>query len=250
MGVDYRVWIIPKQRAHRPDAEQLASLANQLREGGWVPRPEAAGHNSEARELLPSGASAGKKPARATEFPSTPFTPGWVEYHSDHELVLEWYVNDTRMAGVQFPFVFIPYPESPFTYFCIRLILGKDYFCWTGENVMPFDKDQTRCTCTQQLGYDTGWSRGAPFGRIHHICPACGQFFDPSAISCDLLDGWTGASASLQGGLVFRFALVVDCHKNWPREEAEGRRFHLRSEFLNLWRTHIGVSFDTVVTFD
>jgi hypothetical protein len=69
-------------------------------------------------------------------------------------------------------------------------------------------------------------------------------------IAFEVLDGWTGMPVPLAGGLTFRFALKVDCHKCWPREEEEGKRFQLRSEFLDLWRKLIGVPFDIVATFD
>jgi hypothetical protein len=55
MGVDYRVWLAPKDRAFKPNAEQIAALANALREGGWVPQPDADAQKSNLMELLPGG---------------------------------------------------------------------------------------------------------------------------------------------------------------------------------------------------
>lgn len=153
MGVDYRVWIFPQQREFRPSAEHVAALANALRDGGWVPTPEAPGQRSQVIELLPGNNVAGKKPAKIHEFDNEPFTPSWVESHCQHELVMHWDVQDLREAGVQYPFVFDPYPNSGPPYFYIRLILGNDYFYWTGENVMPFDEAATECTCEEQLSY-------------------------------------------------------------------------------------------------
>jgi hypothetical protein len=54
----------------------------------------------------------------------------------------------------------------------------------------------------------------------------------------------------LPGGLTFRFALVVDCHKYFPSDEEAGRRFHLKEKFLDLWRKFMGVPFELVVTAD
>jgi hypothetical protein len=250
MGVDCVVWVIPKERLFRPSVEQFADLANALRDNGWVPKPDAPGQRSEVRELLPSNDVIKRKPAMASEIGPEQFTASWVEFHSKHELVLQWYVNDMALAGVQFPFVFLPYPDSGHTYFCIRLILGRDYFYYTGENVMPFEVSATQCSCSEQFVYETGWSPGVPYQRIHSFCPKCGRSFNPSSVACNILDGWTGASSSLIGGLTFRFALVVDCHKNWPHEEEAGRQYHLRAQFLDLWRKFIGVPFEQVVTFD
>jgi hypothetical protein len=250
MGVDYVVWIIPKQREFRASAEQVADLANALRDGGWVPKPGAAGQKSKAIELLPGNGSEGNKPARIEDFESAPFTPGWVEFRSQHEFVMDWHVQNLREAGVEYPFVFDPYPDSGPPYFYVRLILGQDYFYWTGENVMPFADTATKCACGEQLAYWTGWAHGVGSQRIHHKCPNCGRGFDPSGKSCRLIDGWTGVSSQLPGGLTFRFALVVDCHKYFPSDEEAGRRFHLKEEFLDLWRKFIGVPFELVITAD
>jgi hypothetical protein len=250
MGVDCRVWVIPQHKAFRPTAEQVGNLANALRNDGWVPKPEADGQNSKVIELLPGKYIAGTRPSRAQDFSVEPFTPSWVEFHSEHELVLEWHVQDMKAAGVQYPFVFDPYPDSGPPYFYVRLILGHEYFYWIGENVMPFGQEATRCVCGEQLVYRAGWAHGTGSDRIHRNCPRCDQIFDPSGLTCEVLDGWTGEAAPLIGGLTFRFALSIDCHKYFPREEEAGRRFHLRPDFLDLWRTHIGVSFSQVVTFD
>jgi hypothetical protein len=250
MGVDYVVWVIPKQRLFRPGADQIANLANALRDGGWVPKVETPGQRSLVRELLPGESIGRDKPTRASAFDPEPITASWVEFHSEHELVFDWHVQNMQAAGVQYPFVFDPYPASGPPYFHVRLILGGDYFCHSGENVMPFEEQATQCSCGEQLAYQTGWSPGLGFDRIHHICTRCGQAFDPSGIAGVILDGWTGQSSPLIGGLTFRFALVVDCHKYWPHDEEEGRRFHLREDFLNLWRANIGVPFDVVTTFD
>jgi hypothetical protein len=250
MGVNYRVWVIPKQRSFRPLADQVANLANALREGEWVPKPDAAGPHSKILELLPSDKPTGLKPVRTHAFTEEAITPGWVEFHSQHELVLHWSVQNQKAAGVQFPFVFDPYPDSGPPYFQMSLILGDEYFHFTGENVMDFEEQATRCECGEQMAYWTGWAQGAPSQRIHRICPQCGRNFDVSGISCDVIEGWTGEHRPLAGGLTFRFGLLVDCHKYWPHEEELGKRYHLRPDFLELWHKHIGVPFEIVVTFD
>jgi hypothetical protein len=250
MGVDCVVWIFPKQRIFRPTADQVSGLANALRDGCWCPNPDALGQRSGFSELLPGESVDGNKPVRTQGFASDPFSPSWLEFHSEHELILNWHVRNQREAGVQYPFVFDPYPNSGPPYFYVRLILGHEYFYWTGENVTPFNEADTRCDCGEQLAYWTGWAHGVGSQRIHHVCPKCGRDFDPSEKTCEILDGWTGEPVPLPGGLTFRFALVVDCHKYWPHEEEEGRRFQLRPEFLELWRKFIEVPFEQVVTFD
>ena len=91
MGVDYTVWIIPHQRTFRPNAEQFSNLANALSNSRWVPKPEAMGQGSEICELLPCNDAFRRMPERTKKFDPEPFTPGWVEFHSEHELVLRWW---------------------------------------------------------------------------------------------------------------------------------------------------------------
>jgi hypothetical protein len=252
MSVDYQVWVIPKERTFRPTAEQLANLASALRDGGWVPKPEAIGQQSQFLELLPGGdpKGLGRKPARSYPFTSEPFTASWVDAHSENELVLSWHVQDTVKAGVQYPFSFDPFPDSGPPYFYVYVLLGRDFFYHTGENVTEFSGDSTTCPCGQQLAFWTGYASGAPSQRIYARCPKCDRAFDPTEISCTVLDVWTGATSLLSGGLTFHFALVVNCHKYYPREEKAARSFHLREEFLDLWRVHVGIPFEQIVTVD
>src|SRR6476646_10837940 len=139
MGVDYRVWIVPKERAFLPSSDRVANLGNALRDHNWAPQADVGGQHSQVLELLPAQEAHGNKPARVQPFDASAFTPAWVEFHRQHELVLDWYVQDMNAAGVQYPFTFDPYPDSgSVPYFYIRIILGQDYFYWTGENVTPF----------------------------------------------------------------------------------------------------------------
>ena len=250
MGVDYIKWVIPKQRDYRPDSKKIANLANALRENHWAPQRASPGQKSALKELLPSieAGVMSKKPVREEAFTSDSISAEWIENHSSYELVLEWCINNSIEAGVNFPMTFDPFPESGPPYFNLRVILGHEYFCWTGENVTPFAEKNTMCSCNEQLAYWTGFAAGAPSQRIAYHCPKCGRQFDTNQISCEVMDGWTGQPEPLIGGLTFRFALVVDCHKYWPPNEEQFKNYHLRSDFLDLWNTHIGVPYDVVTT--
>jgi hypothetical protein len=260
MGVEYKLWMIPQKRSFRPEADQMANLANALREGNWVPKPEADGQSSKVVELLPgvpvalelppTGVPFKKKPTKEQPFTAEPFTASWIEAHSEHELVLNWSVDDVHQAGVEYPFVFDPWPDSGPPYFCLKLVLSHDYFYHTDETVTPFDNNATRCACKEQLEYNGGFAPGFSSGWIHYQCPKCGRTFDPTSLSCELVDGLTGKVSRSKGGLTFRFALLVDCGKHYPPEEKDFRRFKLRPEFLDLWRTHMQVPFELVSTFD
>jgi hypothetical protein len=248
MGVDYRVWLVPKDRAFKPNAEQIAALANALREGGWVPQPDAAAQRSNLLELLPGGGLIEGKPFRSEPFQETRFEPSWVAFHSDHELVFEWWVNDATQSHVQFPFTFVPYPESGFTYFGVSLIIGPEYFYEMADNVMPFPESETQCHCGEQLAYETDDLSGLPPHRIRPKCPKCGGAFDVSKASAEIMDVFTGERRSVAGGLAFRFSLQIDAHKNFPSEEAEFRRYQLKDGIHALWRAHIATPYEIIDT--
>ena len=251
MGVDCVVWIVPKDRSYRPSADKVAALANALRGGHWAPMPNALGQKSNIREIRPPKGNPSQRLAEMkTPFEHEPLTASSIEFRSKDELILDWYIHDYTAANVRFPFVFVPYPESPSRYFHIMIDLGSDYFYQTGENVMPFEPSVLECECSQKLEYAAGWTSGLSSSRIHRSCPSCGLEFDASRATCEIFDGWTGDSSPLIGGLAFRFALVVDYHKNWPHEEERARQYHLQPEFLGLWRSNIGVPFDIVTTYN
>ena len=107
MGVEYKVWIVPHQRTFRPTAEQVASLANSLCESGWVPKQEVVPRSLQISELLPGNSDFGEKPGWAKEMAPGRFTPDWVAFHSQRELVVRWRVNNMLEAGVQYPSVFL-----------------------------------------------------------------------------------------------------------------------------------------------
>ena len=53
--------------------------------------------------------------------------------------------------------------------------------------------------------------------RIRHVCPTCNTRFDPKTRTATFTNGWTGEQIAYPGGITFRFAVRIDCHKGWPR---------------------------------
>ena len=248
MGVELQVWVIPKSRSFHPKLEQFAELANALKAGKWLPAADAEGQRARILELLPgSEGPMSKKPMRVHERDNRPLSAGWLEPLAVHEVVLEWNIDNVVEAGVEYPFQVDPYPDSGPPYFAVRMFLGNDYFYETNECVTPFDEQATKCRCGEQMVYETGWSGVIGGSRIHYLCPRCGSEFDPSEMTAEVLDVWTGEPSVFPGGMAFRFALQVDCGKYFPREEEEARRFKLRPEFLAIWEEKIGVPFDVVL---
>lgn len=79
------------------------------------------------------------------------FTASWLECLAEHEACLEWNVDNVAEAGMKYPFVFDPYPDSGPPYFGIRFFWAHDYVYETNECVMPFDERETTCSCGEQL---------------------------------------------------------------------------------------------------
>jgi len=250
MGVAYCLFIVPQDRTFRPDSRQVANLANALREGGWVPLPQSGGHGSNALELLPTESKGGftKQPVVEHAFPDAAISPAWIDSIRGHEMALSWSVQDVQEAKVEYPFTFDPWPESGSPYFDIRTVDGDDYFSEFAENIPWLEGTVLKCTCGAQLAYESGWSGFAGSRRIHRKCPDCGRAFDPSTLTCEIQDGWTGEPQIIMGGLTFRFALVINCGKYFPHEEERFRKFKPRNELLALWHSHIGVPFDQIDT--
>src|ERR1051326_1394761 len=109
MSVELQIWVVPKQRGFRPSLEQVAALANSLQQQKWVPSADAPGQRQRVLELLPGEEGPiSKKPMREHARGDKPFTAAWLECLAEHEVLLEWNVDDSAEAGVQYPFTFDP----------------------------------------------------------------------------------------------------------------------------------------------
>ena len=193
MGVDYVVWIVPKDRSFRPTADRVANLVNALRDSKWAPMPDAPQQNSAILEILPSQSIMKQLPRYSMKFEPDPFVPSWIEFHGQHELAFEWYIHDASSAGVRFPFVFVP---GDYQYFSLMVVLGSDYFYERGNSLMPFEAGETICECSHELAYQTGWLPSVHSERIYYVCPDCSEKYDPSRLSCRMTDWWTKKESS------------------------------------------------------
>lgn len=139
--------------------------------------------------------------------------------------------------GVRYPFTF---GEDEPGYHDILVLASRDFVHHSSENIAPVGTVCPRCGA--DMGYEPDertFVVPIELGpRIRATCPPCEISFHPSAQRVELRDGYTGQHAGLlAGGAVFRFAVMVDCSKGWPRGKGAPS---IHPDFLRLVEETIG----------
>jgi hypothetical protein len=155
--------------------------------------------------------------------------------------------SDWQEAGIKYPFTFGEDDLS--NYHQVMLYLADDFVTHDWTNTFG-DALDDKCSCGEKLGYNPDGKYVQYVvalsidGRISRKCPACGTVFNPSLHSTLVSDGWDeGATCHLRGGVTFRFAVRIDCHKGWPREHG---RIFLKPEFRQLIEASLGEAFEDI----
>lgn len=254
MGVEYEHWILPRDRDHAPSAETFALLVEALREERWIVSDGA--HACRALE----DRSPGCKKRQREGIPEQ-VTAEWVTSKLDtssaraidRELVLFFPVDvdDTfetwAEADVRFPFT-VGADETS-NYHEYQIFLADDFTAWTNGGFT--ETVSGACDCGAELEYDVLTEYPETLAahdarRIRRSCPSCGARFDPGARSVAFQHGDGAAEEQLRGGLTFRFAIRIDCHKGWPRSSA---RLALAPELLALVSRVLGTAVEDVGAF-
>lgn len=248
MGVEYRHYLVPEDRTFAPDAEGLARLVEALRAHGWILTPAHPAFFAQftAPEKLPPHEATGGYALRTVDNPQAPrrltnadtaiavplpVTAEWLSSLRSpasaspqrDELALVFPVNS---ADEEFGEAAIAHPLTPGEdeagYHDIVLHVSRDFILHDSESTHPID---TRCACGQDLEYGPDaldravWLAIRHEQRLHARCPRCKSAFDPSKRKSGRRDGSTGkALPPLAGGGAYRFAIIVDCSKGWPRD--------------------------------
>jgi ribosomal protein S27AE len=72
------------------------------------------------------------------------------------------------------------------------------------------------CRCGFDLGYEAGMEHWLAGEKIRRVCPQCGLAFRPEDHVADFIEGSDGSKTPQPGGLCSRFAIIIDCNKDWP----------------------------------
>lgn len=232
MGVEYRRYLLPKQRSFRPTPEMLTNLVHALRRERWLLSPEApelASLPFDTTTLYAHAKHAGFYIRQGEQE-----QPGPAENLGDYltarqgqDLLLSWPVESLAAWGLRYPLESLPCDDED-AYYEFQLHVSQDYVYKCSEYIDPFD-EPLFCGCGADLTYDLPFNQD-PFGvgtRIAAKCPKCGTPFDPTDLPATARDLWTVDEYTLRGGLTYRFAVVIDCGKCF---DETGRAFavHLK----------------------
>ncbi|APW58911.1 hypothetical protein [Paludisphaera borealis] len=226
MGVEYKHYLIPEDNTYAPGAEALSRLVDALLDGGFVPRESTDSFNNSTFKTTAddahartTGCFAQTRDQRSSSFPC-PCSARDVAPLGEQDFKLVWPVESSYESGLQYPLN--PFPEWGDPSYDLEIHVARDFVYHQSELIDPFV--DAACRCGRNL--DEYWDEGtieaiAVFGdaRIPRACPACGRPFRPQEFVAQVRDGRTGEPISRPGGVVYRFAVVVDCGKAFAREE-------------------------------
>ncbi len=87
--------------------------------------------------------------------------------------------------------------------------------------------------------------------RLLDHCPSCGRPFDPSSRIAKARNPQTGEPFEIQGGVTYRFAIMIECGKNLPDQLAIElfSTNPIKPELLELCQRHFATEFYTVCVY-
>jgi hypothetical protein len=217
MGVEYRHYLIPRPNSFQPSAAQLAALVESLANLNWiaVPGSDALRKMALIDEMSYEDAADGWAHIRLSPgFASVPrsLSPDWFQVETSGDLRLGFPVNHADRVGLHYPLINDSGPPDD-PYYEIELHLSRDYVHHVSELIEPAP---TVCACGEPLEYRAAHDVFYA-SRIRMQCTRCSTRFDPSSIQVVVRDGWTGDKSLVNGGTIYRFAVVIDCGKCIPQ---------------------------------
>ncbi len=269
MGVCLTHYIIPRDNTMRPEPDRIVALIEAWLEAGFIARPGSAALQCLSPHLsAETGATfviddwwlqvleqdKSREPRRTWSqwlagapkqapyilvdlrraFSMPPVGDSLVALASPSASIA-WPINNYPSMGTVYPFETLPDPADNDDYgpsYCLKIDLTDDFKNEFTDNYGGADgfckQLDTHCNC----GFDLIYTRTLQFEekRIHRSCPECGLPFRPQDRPVEIRDGETGEKHVVPGGVCYRFAIIVDCGKDFP--PPEGRNPRASTRFL------------------
>lgn len=222
MGVESKFYVLPDNSGYLPEPGVVSDLIKALRSAGFLCDPKSPTFEPSVHQL---GSPNSKVENEGFEwrigrnrFPgSLVALASHLSSYQGSDLLLRWPNSDLGRSGLKYPLTIIPGPDG--VYYDIEIHLAADTVYYTSEIFDPFD--EIRCDCGVAVeafeppGDDPFYS-----SRLPNQCSVCRTPINYALLPMTIRDGWTGEESEAIGGVTYRFALVVDCGKYWPDQQA------------------------------
>jgi hypothetical protein len=224
MGVEVRLFIIPRGATTRPSPAQLARFVAALIEGRWLVDPHQVGMHkmpgwSRAAEFAATTGAAVTAKSRDNVRPFDVARAGEAfAALAGTDAKVSWPVlDDGTAARLRYP-LDVEMPAGEEYYYDLELWLADDYVYVTSEGIDPFVK--TACVCGEVLEYEVEGDVDSVFysSRLRVRCAKCNAMHDVRRRTAVVRDFLTDGEREAPGGASFSCALVIDLGKCWPRE--------------------------------
>jgi hypothetical protein len=199
MGVEFKLYLIPRDNTFRPDAATAERLSRALTEANFATGARFVRDGSGEREA-------------AT-----------VNYDQP-EMIVGWHIEDhlaQRLVHPLEPELIVSYEvkgeiKTHGGYYELELHFAEDFVTSPSEII---DQIDATCECGTGLEYDPPLERDVFYSsRIRRVCPECGEPFRPQDHAAFTRHPFTGEEGELAAGVTYRFAIVVDCGKGWVHD--------------------------------
>lgn len=255
MKAAYRHYLTPRSKALAPSHRAIAKLVERLRVDRWLLTTADPAFGAQLEHVFdgahhrtggfakvtidnPRPGSA-PSPRDVTLPIPLPLTADWLDAHrsphatdprlSEIALLFPLAIRDGGFAahGLPYPFTF---GEGESTYHAIEVHRTHAFVRHAHATAAP----TVCCACGAELEWDPRSADSFPGKRLLAIegatridpeCPRCGLAYEPD------------------GALAYRFAIVIDCGKGFPRERSP---IVLRREFRAVCEDELGLALDDV----
>jgi hypothetical protein len=222
MGVESKFYVLSDDSGYLPEPAAILGLIKSLQTSGFLCDSKSPSFEPSVHQL---GSPNSKIENEGFEwrigrnrFPGS--LNGLASHLSSHlgtDLLIRWPNSDLNRSGLKYPLTIVPGPDG--VYYDIETHFAADPVYHTSEIIDPFDEILCRCGAIVK---EFEPPNGDPFysSRLPNHCPACHTPINYALLPMTIRDGWTGEESKAVGGVTYRFAVVVDCGKYWPEQEA------------------------------